>query len=153
MTVCTSPSESQVYDDKLTISLPTGLTGVVHKAEVSDFLFMKEKAQAESTVRQGPPGKRRVQGGRYFDKGPVEDEPLQDMFHVGQVRMRERLGGEIPPTPPILLTRLPLGLVRATHGVHSKTSEFRILVRSNFSMEPHGRRSEIGSVVNRDERL
>lgn len=59
----------------MVVSLPSSLTGVVRKKEVSDYFYAKA-----STGKKHRGGK-----GRYFDEGAADDASLRDMFMEGQV--------------------------------------------------------------------
>lgn len=64
----------------MVVSLPSSLTGVVRRREVSDYYYLKAAAS-------GGKKHNNVAGrGRYFDEAAAGDVPLTELFREGQVR-------------------------------------------------------------------
>lgn len=63
----------------MVVSLPSNLTGVVRRKEVSDYFHAK--AGAGDKTQQASSATR----GRYFDETKGQATPLTDLFSEGQV--------------------------------------------------------------------
>lgn len=62
----------------MVVSLPSSLTGVVRKKDVSDYFY----------VKAGAGGKKNRGGkGRYYDDEAIGDISLMDLFKEGQVNL------------------------------------------------------------------
>ncbi|CAM9794523.1 unnamed protein product, partial [Ectocarpus sp. 8 AP-2014] len=69
----------KINEHDMVVSLPSSLTGVVRRQEVSDY-FHQKAASAKNT------GSNRAGGrGRYFDESHTGEKPLTHLFHEGQV--------------------------------------------------------------------
>ncbi|CAM9211625.1 unnamed protein product, partial [Ectocarpus sp. 12 AP-2014] len=69
----------KINEHDMVVSLPSSLTGVVRRQEVSDY-FHQKAASAKNT------GSNRAGGrGRYFDESHAGEKPLTHLFREGQV--------------------------------------------------------------------
>lgn len=68
----------------MVVSLPSSLTGVVRRKEVSDYFYLKAAASGahKQANRGGGGGGGR---GRYFQDASADDKPLKNLFREGQV--------------------------------------------------------------------
>lgn len=71
------------------VSLPSSLTGVVRRKEVSDHFYLK--AAASGGHKQANRGGGGAGGrGRYFEDASADDKPLKELFREGQVNKNPR---------------------------------------------------------------
>lgn len=70
---------AQVNENDMVISLPSSLTGVVRRREVSDYFHLKAVSSGANR-QQNRPGSK----GRYFEEDHEGDSPLSDLFREGQ---------------------------------------------------------------------
>lgn len=68
----------------MVVSLPSSLTGVVRRKEVSDYFYLKAAAAGAHKQANRASGGR----GRYFEDASADDKPLKDFFTEGQVTAR-----------------------------------------------------------------
>lgn len=66
----------------MVVSLPSSLTGVVRRKEVSDYFYLKAAASGAHKQANRAGGGR----GRYFEDASADDKPLKDFFTEGQVK-------------------------------------------------------------------
>lgn len=67
----------------MVVSLPSSLTGVVRRREVSDWFYQRSAASGKHSG-----GGRGGGRGRYYDDSQAGgDKPLADLFHEGQVSL------------------------------------------------------------------
>lgn len=76
------PFRFQINEHDMVVSLPSSLTGVVRRKEVSDYFHHRAKTGASGGGGRGGGGR-----GRYFDESGSNagDKPLTDLFQEGQV--------------------------------------------------------------------
>ena len=60
----------------MVVSLPSSLTGVVRRKEVSDYFYLKAAASGAHKQANRAGGGR----GRYFEDASADDKPLKDFF-------------------------------------------------------------------------
>lgn len=78
------PALLQINEHDMVVSLPSSLTGVVRRKEVSDYFFQKAANSNSKHSRRGSGSGGR---GRYFEEAnTAEAKPLTDLFTEGQVR-------------------------------------------------------------------
>ena len=65
----------------MVVSLPSSLTGVVRRREVSDYFHQRAANSSSSHSGRGRGGR-----GRYFEESAAGDKTLTELFHEGQVR-------------------------------------------------------------------
>lgn len=70
--------------------MPSSLTGVVRRNEVSDFFHQRAAKNSNSNKHSGRGSRGQ---GRYFDESIAgENKPLTDLFREGQVRSQNMEG-------------------------------------------------------------
>lgn len=80
--VLTCVDVMQINENDMVVSLPSSLTGVVRRREVSDYFHQRAANTSNKHTGRGSGGR-----GRYFDESSTAgDKPLTDLFHEGQVR-------------------------------------------------------------------
>lgn len=100
----------------MVVSLPSSLTGVVRRRQVSDYFHQRAANNSSSSSHSG---RGRGGRGRYFEESTAGDKALTELFHEGQVRaqnMCNSKGWEKTVTAPAIQKKVllrSLGYVEA----------------------------------------